>query len=137
MKFKYLLILLSLCTIVSISGCIQEVKNVVKCEPNWILVPSIGLLGEEYCKSSCYNAYKVNSYKIEEIPYYDCTCISLKGSSEKTDNPFNHYFNNREDCLNECKQTYESENQKVINVSLRKMYSDFQCYCDVNNCNPK
>jgi hypothetical protein len=181
MKRQHLNFWIIIIVIVLLSGCTQEVKNIVKCEPNWILASEI--TNEEYCKSACYNAYKVNSYKIEETQFYECDCITTMNMSamswidkngdcqsycegnyknvikswtgdiygdsvkcycnyslERTRAVTTHYTLKQEDCLNDCKQTYETESDKLINVTSQKVPSsmlNFKCYCDVNNCNPK
>ena len=75
---KKLLVLLLL-LIVLLSGCIQEISNVVKCEPNWLLVHDVLLeTNEEYCKTMCYNGYKSTTYRFENSSsfsgFYSCYC---------------------------------------------------------------
>lgn len=118
MGWMYLLLVLSLLIVILISGCIQEIKNLIKCEPNWILTNEY-LTDEEYCKSSCYNVYRVTSYRFEPTYHYKCSCITSRNLTRWS------WIEIGESCFSYCENEYEN----VFNSWTELKGNFLKCYC--------
>ena len=104
-----------------IAGCTQI--SSVACKPNWIF-NQYGI-NEDYCKSTCYEAFQTNHYKMEEIKIYKCSC---KGWLD-------YYISEDEGNVTQiCNDYCQGKNAILSNLTVDR--TGQKCYCDVNKCNP-
>jgi hypothetical protein len=122
---KWLIVILIL-AIALIAGC-----TFITCEPAWVMRPE-ATSSNESCKTECYDNHNVTAYKTEEIRINMCYCYGLKSPlAERLGIERAKIVDNEEECLEHCELWSGSANESLMEEMI-----SYNCYCDVNNCNP-